>query len=116
MQHLALLGEHGEERVVATDVGVAVALGALLVEAVGLQHRGVEVDRDLLGVGSGAGIPGSLQQVLQDGVQLPRMARAERAQKGPNRGRCHHRVPEHHLRVALAERVDVLDAITTAEQ
>ena len=70
---------------VAAHTGVAVVEGALLLEAVGLADRRIEVDRQGPGTGTGTRLPGAAEQLAADRVELPDVAPAEAAQERAHR-------------------------------
>ena len=86
-QHVAGVGGHGQQRVIATPTGVAVVAGALLGQAVGLADGGIQVDGQRSVAGTGPGSPGSGQQLPAHPVELADVAPSEAAQEGAQGGR-----------------------------
>ena len=80
-QHVAGAGGHGQQRVIAPPVGVAVVAGTLLGQAVGLADGGVQVDGEWCVAGTGPGSPGPGQQLPAHPVQLADVAPTEAAQQ-----------------------------------
>jgi hypothetical protein len=112
VQQLAGVGPAGQQRVVAKPVGVAVG-GSTLGVAVDLAHRGVDVDRQLLGARAGASGPGSGQEGLGDPVELADVAEGERPQERAQGRGGHHPVPEHLLGPCGAQHLSVIDRVAT---
>ena len=85
-QHVAGSGGNGQQRVIATDAGVAVVAAALLGQSVGLADRRIKVDGEWCVAGAGTGLPGPGQQLAAHPVQLADMSPPEAAQEGAQGG------------------------------
>ena len=83
---LAGVSPGGQQRVVAAHLGVAEAR-ALLVVAVDLADRGVDVEHHRPVARAGAHGPGPAQRLARDDVELAEMTEGERAQERPDRRR-----------------------------
>jgi hypothetical protein len=81
-EHLAGVGAGGQQRVVAKVRGGAIG-GALLVVAVHLAHRGVQVDRHWPITWARAGRPRPGQDLLGEPVEPADLPEGEGAQEGP---------------------------------
>ena len=79
---IAVVGEEGQQRVIAPGAGVAVVAAALLGQSVGLADGGVQVNGQGPVAGSGPGCPDPGQQLAAHPVQLADMAPPEAAQEG----------------------------------
>ena len=77
----------------------------------GLAEEAVDVDDQALSAGAGARIPGALDRLAQDPVELAHVAKGEGAQEGSKRGGGHRLVAEHHLSAAAAQHLCVLDRV-----
>ena len=75
-QHVTGPGGDGEQRVIAPDVAVAEVRTTLLLQAVGLADGRVEVDRERRRAWSGAGRPGTPEELPAHPVELTHMAPA----------------------------------------
>ena len=95
--------------------GVVVALGSLLAQAVGLADGGVQVDGQGLIARSSPSGPRSGQQFSAHPIQLAHVAPPEAAQEGAQRGRRLHRTPQHPFGAPSAQRVGIINAITTSQ-
>ena len=115
-EHVAGAGRDREQRVIAAHVGVAVVEGALLLEAVGLADRRVEVDGQRSVAGSGTRRPGPREQLPADPVELAHVAPAEAAQERAQRGGRLDREAQDPGRAAGPQRVRVVDAVATRER
>ena len=100
---------------VAAHLGVPVVEGALLLEAVRLADRRVEVDREGSIAGTGSGRPGPGEEMPADGIELADVAPAEAAQERAEGGRRLHDEPEDAPRPARPERRRVVYTVTTRE-
>jgi hypothetical protein len=78
VHNLAGVGSGGQQRVVAADLGVAKARALLLV-AVDLADRGVDVEHDRLVARTGAHGPRPAQRLTGHDVELTEMPEGERA-------------------------------------
>ena len=115
VEHVARARGDREQGVVAADMAVREALRPLLGEAVRLAHRGVDVDRERRGAGTGARGPRPPQQLAADAVELAHVAQAEAAQERAQGRRRPGLEPEHRVRAARAQRVRVVDAVAARE-
>jgi hypothetical protein len=115
-QHVARARRDREQGVVAAHLGVPVVEGTLLLEAVRLADRRVEVEREGRRAGAGAGSPCPGEEVPAHRVELADMAPAEAAQEGAEGGRCLHGEAEDLRRPACPEHCCVVDAIAAGER
>src|SRR5450830_1164658 len=116
MEHLARPGRHGKQRVVAAHVGVSELAAALLGQAVGLADRRVEVDGEGRAGGAGAAAPGAGEEAAADGARLARVAEAEGAQEGAERGGRAQLSAEHGRGGTGAQARRVVDAVAAGER
>ncbi|GAC1669534.1 MAG: hypothetical protein NVS9B8_12400 [Candidatus Limnocylindrales bacterium] len=109
-------GRDREERVIAADMGVPVVAGALLLEAVRLADRRVEIDRERIGDRTGTGRPGPGEELPTDPVELADVTPAKAAQeRAQGRGRLDGEA-EDPLRPAGPQGIRVVDAIAARER
>ncbi len=99
VQQFAGVGTHREERVQAELARVAIG-GALLVVAVHLADRRVEIDHQLVVAGPRARRPCPTQRFRGNLVELAEMPERERPQERAQRRGSHHPEPQHPLRRA----------------
>ena len=115
-QHLTGAGGHGQQRVIATLAGVAVAACSLLGQAVVLADGRVQVDGQRQVARAITGGPGPGQQFPAHLIHLPDMAQAEAAQEGAQRGRLLGHVAQHPPRAAGTQGIDVVDAVAAGQR
>ncbi len=100
----------------APDAGVPVVEGTLLLEAIGLADRRVEIDREGCGPGSRPGREGPPEELAADPVELADVAPAEAAQERAQGRGCLDRVTEDPGRPTRAKGVCVVDAVAPGER
>jgi hypothetical protein len=110
VQDLAGAGASGQDRVIAATAGVAKP-GALLVIAMNLTDKRININNQPVAAGAGAGRPRARQAVGQDAIELADMPERERAQKRAQRRGRRDTVAEHRRGLARAQDVAVLDAV-----
>ena len=115
-EHVARPGGDREQRVIAADVGIGVVPGTLLLEAVGLADRRVEIDRERFTARTGAGRPGPGEELAADPVELADVAPAEAAQERAHGRGGLDREAEDPLRAASPKRIHVVDAVAARER
>ena len=115
-QHVAGSGGDGQQRVIAPLAGVAVVAGTLFGQAVGLADGRIEVDGKWRFARSGAGLPGSCQQLAAHPVQLADVAPAKAAQEGAQRGWRLDRAAQGAGRPPGAQHVGVADAVAARQR
>ena len=93
VQRLAGVGAGGEDRVVAEQLGVSVG-GALLLVAADLADEAVDVDDQPPVAGARAGLPGPLDRLPEQRVELAHVPERERPQKRSKRRRRRDPSPE----------------------
>jgi hypothetical protein len=113
-EHLAGVGTAGNQRVVAEGVGVAVG-STLLVVAVHLADRGVQVHGHRPVAWSRPSGPRPAQDLLTDPVELAGVAEGEAAQEGAQGGGRHDPVAQHGGGLSAAQQVGVVDAVPTRQ-
>jgi hypothetical protein len=114
VQDLAGVGAGGQQRMVPEGVGVAVG-GALLVVAVDLAHRGVQVHGHRPITGAWAGRPRPLESLLGKPVELAHVPEGEGAQERAERGGRHDPVAQQAGGLPAAQQVGVVDAVGTRQ-
>jgi hypothetical protein len=114
MQQVPGAGGKRQQRVVAAHLGVA-KRGPLLVGPVDLADGRVDVDGQRGRAFTRAGLPGPLQRLAADGVQLAGMAERERAQERADRGGSEHPVAEHLAGGPGPQPVAVIDPLATGQ-
>jgi hypothetical protein len=110
MQRLARVGAGREQRVVAEQLGVAVG-GALLEPAADLADEAVDVDHQPPVAGPRARLPGPLERLAEQPVELAHVPEGERAQERAKRGRGGNPAPEQPAGATGAQHVTVVDAV-----
>jgi hypothetical protein len=108
MEHLASVRPGRQEWVVTQDLGVAEP-GALLVVAVDLHDRRVEIDRRGRGPRSRTERPGAADRCCDHRIELADVPEGERPQEGAERGGRHHPEGQHPCRRPCAQAVGVVD-------
>jgi len=114
MEDLASAGAGGDHGVIAPHLGVAEGR-TLLVVAVDLADRGVDVDGHRAGARASAGCPRPGHHQLGHPVELADVAEGEAAQEGAERGRCHHPVAEDLVGRGAAQDVGIVDEVPTGD-
>lgn len=110
VQRLARVRARGEDRVIAEQLGVAVA-GALLEVAVHLADEAVDVDHQSAVARAGAGQPRPLQRPAQQRVELAHMPERERAQERPQRRGRRQPAAQQSTSATRAQHARVVDAV-----
>ena len=111
VQHLAGPSAGCDDRVIPALVGVPVA-GALLVRAVDLADKRIDIHDQSPVARAGTSDPRAPQALCQHPVKLADMPERERAQERPKRRGCRDAMPEHRAGLSRAQHVTVLDAIS----
>ena len=113
-EHLAGVGACGQQRMIAEHFGVAVR-GALLVLAVDLTDRGVQIDHQRPRAGARSQPPRPRQGARPHSVELAGVTEREGPQERPHRGRRHRLEPQHRAGAARAQHPDVINMGGTGE-
>jgi hypothetical protein len=113
-EHLTAVSTRSEQRMVAKRVGVAVG-SALLVVAVHLAHRRVQVHGHRPTTGSGTSGPRPGKDLLGEPVELADVPEGERAQERPQGGGGHDPVAQQLAGGAAAQPVGVVDTVPTSD-
>ena len=93
---------------IAELFGVSVG-GALLVVAIDLTNRGVQIDHQRFSSGTGAEVPHPSQHPRHDGIELADVTKRERPQKRSNRRRCSDFEWQHPTRCSCSQHVDMIN-------
>jgi hypothetical protein len=97
--------------VIATDVVVGEAAPALLLEAVGLVDRRVDIDGERIAARSGSGGPCPFQKLAGHDVELTNMAPGEAAQKDPERRRRQYRMAQDPVCLTSSQCIGIVDRV-----
>ena len=111
MQRLAGVRARGQNRVVAQQVRVAVG-GALLEPAADLADEAVDIDDQAIIAGTRAGLPGTLERLAEQRVELAHVPERERPQKRPQRRRRRQPAAQQPPRAPGPQHVAVVDAVS----
>ena len=101
---------------IAAPPGIGERAPALLLQAIGLAHGGVEIDREGGGTRTGTGGPGPREEFPAHRIELPDVPPAEAAQERAERGGRLDREPEDTARATCPQGVGVIDAVATRER
>ena len=116
VDHVTGPGYHRVQRVIAPHLGVGELGTTLLLWAVGLMDRRVDVDGHRRVAGPRTSGPRSGQHFAGHLVELAGMGQREAPQERPERRRGQHRVAQHCFGGAGPQRVAVIDRVTAGER